>query len=74
MRAQELVASVWLTAWEDAGKPPPPMKRVIVDWEKAAARDKEAPSKTGAALVVAAAFMTAILGWALLRARKGRRN
>ena len=73
-RAQELVASVWLSAWEDAGKPEPPTKQVVVDWEKPHAGDKQESLKKSVILILIAASMALILVGALLRTRRRRRN
>jgi len=66
-RSQELVASVWLTAWEDAGRPEVPTKRVIIELP--------AYAPTGSAIGIHLALLTIlilamavlVLAWRLVR-------
>jgi hypothetical protein len=60
MRAEEMVASVWLTAWEDAGRPTLPQHRMFIElppFEAASEEPSDDPLVLGVLLAVVLLLM-----------------
>jgi len=70
--AEELVASVWLTAWEDAGRPALPGRRIFIESPVCAdaGAAEDAVSMTRAFTVVLLVVLAAIVGYGLWRGRR----
>jgi hypothetical protein len=75
-RSQELVASVWLSAWDDAGRPELPLRRIVIEWGGFGAGGRTTWKACAAPTLVfgVMTLLILILGWGLLRARKRAKN
>ncbi len=72
-RAQELVASAWLTAWENAGRPAPPEPRVTVSWPRVSARTPRAAKRAEEWPPVLVGLVVVLIVVSALVRRRGRR-
>jgi len=71
-RSQELIASVWLSAWDDAGRPELPARKIIIDWGEVGAGSAATWKACATPILVCGtmAFAIVILVWGLLKAGK----
>ena len=68
-RAQEMVASAWLTAWQEAGAPAPPKVLPAVVWPEVGAR---APTNASTWSIVAAIILAVLTAFGVIRRRRRR--
>lgn len=71
--AEELLASAWLTAWEDAGRPAPPSRAVWVNWPDISAASPRTVHHTAGSPALAA-FIPIIAAVLFVALRAGRRR
>ncbi|HUV39600.1 MAG TPA: hypothetical protein VMY39_08285, partial [Planctomycetota bacterium] len=74
-RSQELVASVWLTAWEDAGRPEPPAGVVIAEVTPETPPERGAsPRRSWPMLLPVGLAALLVFLWVLVRTVRDRRG